>query len=291
MLEVLVVLLVIGIAFLVRRSKTGTTTSVGGGVVGGFSNALKPLLKNGWVRPVVTTGAVALLWWWWDEVKSTIASWFPATDMGQWIGVSQAFVQSWLWLPAVLGCAWAILRIFTPAGTAGSGFTTIGKMVSDTWDAILMLFVASGFVLPIVAGALVVAAIVGNATGATDAIIKWSTVRGEVCTTAKDLKPRIDAAGKDIVICPEEGMLYLFAEGNRRLVFDFSPKFKRDNEHLLEGRSLGDFVQIQAPGTFPGSIVGSWRVAPLRTIPDTEFVSTWDKSGLKQIIVTVKAVP
>lgn len=267
-------------------SKT-TTTPVGGGVVGGFSNALKPLLKNGWVRPVVTIGAVALLWWRWDEAKGKVASWFPATDMGQWIGVSQAFVQSWLWVPAVVLCAWLLLRIFTPAGAAGGGAASVGKMVSDTWDAILMLVVAS----PLAAGAIVVVAIVGHATGFTDAITKFGTVRGEVCTTAKDLKPRIDAAGKDVVICPEEGMLYLFAEGNKQLVFDFSPKFKRDNEHLLEGRSLGDFVQIQAPGTFPGSIVGSWRVAPLRTIPDTEFVSTWDKSGLKQIIVTVKAVP
>ncbi|MEN9921889.1 MAG: hypothetical protein RL097_165, partial [Candidatus Parcubacteria bacterium] len=164
---------------------------------------------------------------------------------------------------------------------------SVGKMVSDSWDAIVTL----AAIAAAAAIALGFLGIIGSLTGATDPIVKWGTVRGEVCTTAKDLKPRIDAAGKDIVICPEEGMLYLFAEGKKRLVFDFSPKFKRDNEHLLEGRSLGDFVQIQAPGTFPGSIVGSWRVAPLRTIPDTEFVSTWDKSGLKQIIVTVKAVP
>jgi hypothetical protein len=160
-------------------------------------------------------------------------------------------------------------------------------MVSDSWDAIVTL----AAIAAAAAIALGFLGIIGSLTGATDAIMKWGTVRGEVCTTAKDLKPRIDAAGKDIVICPEEGMLYLFAEGNKRLVFDFSPKFKRDNEHLLSGRSLGDFVQVQAPGTFPGSIVGSWRVAPLRTIPDTEFVSTWDKSGIKSITVTVKAVP
>lgn len=267
-------------------SKT-TTTPVGGGVVGGFSNALKPLLKNGWVRPVVTIGAVALLWWRWDEAKGKVASWFPTTDMGKWTGVSETFVQSWLWVPAVVLCAWLLLRIFTPAGTAGNGAASVGKMVSDTWDAILMLVVAS----PLAAGAIVVVAIVGHATGFTDAITKFGTVRGEVCTTAKDLKPRIDAAGKDVVICPEEGMLYLFAEGNKQLVFDFSPKFKRDNEHLLEGRSLGDFVQVQAPYTFPGSIMGSWRIVPLRTMPDLEFVSAWDKSGLKSITVTVKTVP
>jgi hypothetical protein len=116
------------------------------------------------------------------------------------------------------------------------------------------------------------------------------SARKVACTTQDDVShAKVDTAGKDIVLCPENGALTMFAEGGRWLKVDFSPQFKREKEHLLRGRTLGDFIHIYAPMTYPGSIVGSWKIIPVSSRPRENIHSAWDKSGLTEIVLTVRA--
>ncbi len=222
---------------------------------------------------------------------------------GAWVGgASQAvdatslpgwFKESWGWLLAataviILLLSWRRARKATGTGSSASGQRSLSEMITAFNDNLLMWVVVLIFVIPILA----ITAIVLDIAGVPKTIMDFgrNSTHVAACATQDDFKINIDTAGKDIVLCPENGALFVFAEGNMPLVFDFSPKFRQENEHLLQERKLSDFVQIYPPGTYPGSIVGSWKVVPLQSLPHLKYVSAWDKSGMPDITLTVKAI-
>ena len=103
------------------------------------------------------------------------------------------------------------------------------------------------------------------------------------CTTHKtSMDHVIDQTGRLITVCNDERWFILFPTRGHSLRFSFAPRFIEEYEHRLEGRSVGDFVSIDAPGTFSGSIVDSWRIIPKD--------SGYNLSGLDNVVLHVRAV-
>jgi len=278
-----------GILRIFRKKPATGRAPVGNTSSNGFSTWLKPLMSRGWARPTFMIATVVILFLFWDEISTGLAFLLGQSDAGKTIGLNQESVQRWLWVPGTILGFWILLRVLRPAGSVKKNNFSIPAIITSISDGALMWTVALIIVVPVLA----VAAIILDIAGVPKTIANFSRDSAHIaaCATQDDLmRVQIDSAGKDLVVCPENGKLHMFAEGNRPLVFDFSPKFRRDYGHLLEGRSLSDFIQIYPPGTYPGSIVGSWRVVPLQTLPKLKYVSAWDKSGLIDITITVKAV-
>jgi hypothetical protein len=251
---------------------------VGSNFISGLGCTVKNLfgkvscLARNWIKPALVLTLLVVLFIFWDSVRDGFAGWFVASDMGEWIGWEVEFVRQWLW---VLGVTIVMVTTLTmlPKGL----WSGIGKFAN------LLIFTVMLFAL-----ALVVA------TGKTPTRIYEDRVSGTSenlgCTTNKNsLDFMIDEGGRDVVVCKDEGQFFLIPTYRKSLVFEFSPKFARENEHLLKNRRLEDFVKIDPPMTFLGSTSESYRVTPVTTIKG-QYVSDFDRSGLKQIVINVRAV-
>ncbi len=138
---------------------------------------------------------------------------------------------------------------------------------------------------------IMIIAVVWSIMDATDMDEKLMKANngGVTCLTQDEAAQTAFFEGsRDITICADRAINIIAANGTK-LTFTFSPKFLAENEHLLTGLKPEDFVKIHKPGTFVGSTLHSYAVAPIRSNYryGEKIVSTFDKKGLKYITLTV----
>jgi hypothetical protein len=253
--------------FRVKSSSSGGAIT---GLVGGVTNLFGPLTAKGWARPVAFLALLVVSVLVWDTFKDWFAGWFTSSDAGEVLGWQAAAIKKWLWAIPVSAVLLFVFWLFP------------NKIWRQLISAVVAVFALVVISLSLVTGETIFSLADGSAA---------KRHHGLSCTTSDDLRNvQIDDGGRDIVVCPENGPLYLFTE--RRyggLVVDFSPQFKREYGHLLQGRDLGEFVVMQAPMTYSGSLARSWRILPLKSSRELMYTSGWDKSGFKDIVLTVRA--
>lgn len=248
-------------------------------------SGLSKFVGKKWLKPLAIIGAVALLYFFWNDINTALATRIAESAAGKAVGVEKESVQSWLWVPGVLFAGWLLMRLFKSKSTTSPAW---GKRSMSEWfTAINDGLVLWAFIL---IPTVVVLDVVGFFDDVSKLPVKMS--RAAACTTQDEAwNIAIDTAGRKMVVCSEEKPLFVFPEkGGSTLVFDFSEEFKEKNKDLLQGRTLQDFVLISAPNEYRGHAADAWRIMPLKSRPELKYVSAWDRSGVKDISIVVRAV-
>lgn len=225
-----------------------------------------------------------------EAVKRNPTAWAGSISQAVDAMSLPAWLKGW-WLPALITTV-VVALLFWWWNRRSSKSTTSGggKVITSFFDGMAgFAIIATGCVAILIA-LFIVADLFGVFDSLTRSSQDWN--RTVKCTTNDDLAPQrggsIDTGGKEVTFCAGREVLFVHPVYGKQLAVEFSPTFLREHGHVLEGRTMADFVTISPPMTYPGSNTLSWRLT--ESLPQERKNTGWVGSGLRSVTLTVKAI-
>lgn len=285
----LVVVVVLGFVLIAPSTKARTASDNTPSSPSRFTSFRKWCAANSqkWLKVVFAGGVILLLLYFWDRINVPVAMWLSDSIVGTKFNLEASFIAQWLWVPAVLVVMYILWRIFrnrSTAANAGSSFSFEGF-----FNGIIDLIVGTIFIGIIAFGVVLIGGIIIQVAGIDDTvvdIINATTGTKKVkCVTSDELSSirRFDRGGRDIIVCSTQAgrTFYAYPIPGYQLKVEVSPNF--ENKHLMEGRAVPDFVEVNAPGAYKHSTPHAWQIVVKKG-------EVWQSSGLDHIKLHISAV-
>lgn len=293
--------------FRTQGTKPGPTLT--GNLRSNINSSIGSLMKLKWLKILLAVAAFLAVYANWTNILNEVGTWIDDTPTGQYLTaemtkhMKEKDAAAFSWMSVVAENRWWIDVAFVCIGLFILWMVWPKKPKGPTRrrnDSLVDIWLGNiGLLLFILFGGAAALMVIGTLGGVTLAMTDADEKIVRAVEVAFGDKPAgcgkeggiIDVfpEGQNIVVCSDTNQFFLAPVPGHRLVYDFAPEFKEQHKH----RSLkaGDYVIIERPFTYSGSIQGVYRLA-LRPSVQYEYTNGWGKTpDITKVTIFVKAVP